>query len=206
MLKIVRCAASGRNLLLLWALVCFAGATSAGAAPSTTDPFQGATVDGANSDIFSNGSYGSPSLFDGDPSFQNIYYNDKSPRTAGDTYTTTFSTAAPVTISGVSVYVWGDSGNDSNRSVGSFEFQYFNGTNFVSLGSFNPDDDFTEQTLTFNVPSVTAQTFRAISLPVSPNYYGPRLLEIDAVAVPEPASVALLGIMALGCLARRRRI
>jgi hypothetical protein len=183
-----------------WMVVASAHAT---ALPSTTDLFENASV--LSSDSFQNS--GPSQLFDGDPNPENFYYSDKS-RVSTDTFTTTFQTAAPVTVAGVNIFIAADDGAHGDRAVGSFDFQYFDvsTSSFVDLGTItNPTGNFSPQNLTFAGGPVTAQEFRAISTPTPSNYYGPRLLEIDAVA-PEPASLGLLGIGSLGLLSRRRRI
>jgi hypothetical protein len=127
--------------------------------------------------------------------------------------TVEFTTPAPVTLSGVDIYLDSDGGGlDDARSVGNFTFTA-DGIEFVNSAPYNESIAVNNGLNTFMFAEpVTADTFIA-TFSDNPNIptddpdtgIGPRVYELDGV-VPEPACISLMALGVITFLLRPRRL
>ena len=128
-------------------------------------------------------------------------------------YQVSFTTSAPVSISGFSLYLKEDSTATDLRSSTGFQLKA-NGNMIsnVAIGSagqsysINFGSDYLEVSSSF--APVTASSFQAIFMSNNNTYNGIRVYELDAQAVPEPTTIrlALLSGLVLVAFARRRTV
>lgn len=111
--------------------------------------------------------------------------------------------AGGLPISGVSLITQDDgAGGDNFR--GTRQFRLLADTDPGTAGfetvlvDANPTDETTNDIYAF--APTGAISFRAEFVG-----NGPRIVELDAITIPEPAALSLLGLVGLGLLARRRR-
>jgi len=117
-------------------------------------------------------------------------------------YTLSWNTTSPVTLAGIELaFGGGEGGPAGNRGTQLYEFSIQG--NIVAQGDANGSD--IGQVLFGG--DVFGDTFLLrITGTVNNPSAGPRVSEINAIVpVPEPTTFGLLGISALGLLARRRR-
>lgn len=224
-MRIATCAA-------LAAAVLSAGSFTAGRAmaqaggdpPSTTDPFNGAAVNDALSSDPVNccGLTGAPvdfpleNMFGGTTSgngntFDAAIFNDSV--NVANPAVVVFTRGNSTPIFGVNVFTSSD--DPANPEVAARSTSDFmlaadadNNGSFetVLVASGNPLDNGSSNFFPF-AGSSTATTFQATFTPgnVTGCCNGPRVIELDAVTVPEPAAIGLLALGGLGALTRRRR-
>lgn len=200
-------------------LLTVAGAASANLVRSTTDSFdviQGgqiittpassATIAGFNSVAIIGGANGGGEGGNGgvndDTIFQNYGLN-----------TVIFSRTATTPVYGVNLFNSSDGLADGNDHSTNF-FNLFAGT--IENGSFVASATLVSQSVNINDGSgtqflfltpTTATVFEAQFNSGGPDdgNSGPRIIELDAIDVPEPACAGLVGVLAIGWVVRRRR-
>jgi hypothetical protein len=158
-------------------------------------------------------------------STQSVIFTDAIASPSADTVTFNLNSdtfnGQPVVLSGITLYVEQDSGGGSpERGVSEFSFyvggveQTLTGPNGASTGTgtaLTPDPTpDAANTYTFAAPllitSLTSLEASFTPLVVEPGSApGPRIVELDAVTVPEPASAGLVLLAAGGLLNRRRK-
>lgn len=171
---------------------------------SNTDLFEGAVVTAVDAarggdepgDIF----LGGPDADLVEVGGSSYIFGDQSPTQGVDFIE--FNTADPVSITGINLIVLSD--DESFRATSSFsllaDVDNDNSYETTLVSGVNPVDNRTDNLYDF--ADVTASRFRAEFTRVNG---GPRVIELDAIAVPEPTALSLAGLGALGLLTRRRR-
>jgi hypothetical protein len=146
----------------------------------------------------SGASNGHGGFYGGEPDDDYVFGDQTGP------YTVAFTTATPVTLTGIALYAGADAPKSptANRGISSFSFSA-GGVDVVN--DVSPVDISTTENL-YTFPAITASSFVAtfVGNP-SAAFPGPRIFELDGI-VPEPASISILALSGLGLFARRRRV
>jgi hypothetical protein len=125
-------------------------------------------------------------------------------------YSVTFTTDSPITLTGYNLYLAEDPATPGNRSV--TEFRLLEGSTTVSdVTLLNLGETYAGQYGSFKLElsdsfaPVTGSTFTAIFISNDLAANGPRIEELDATTVPEPATLPMV-LGALGALVWRRTV